>query len=576
MSTEIVTFAGHAHLDLAWCWGTEEARIEALDTCRSAVELLEEHPDASFVMSQGVVYEWIAHDDSSLFGRVRALVDEGRFEPVGGWWVEADLFGASPASIRRQAELGQAAFQRLVGRACSIGFSPDTFGHPAWLPSLLVDAGMTTYVITRPSAAESDLPPVFVWEGQDGARVLVARLQQYAGAPVLDPSGLCLYGVGNHGGGPTRAHLATVDDLYARGIGTHGTIASWAARLDDRDLPVIAGDLVHHARGCYVTLVSFKERMRTLEERLVQRNAPTEQWQPLLFWQFHDVLAGTCIAEVYDEANLALGALEQQLAPPVPGPSNAKAYVARQRLDEGHPTLARETTGTAWDGWVPVQWTVARPASAIAVEGHEAILRRVEQLGTAWRLHALVRLALAPREERELRWSIHRGDPPVLDPPPPGMRTVVVEDTTDTWGHSLVAYGREVEPSSATMLECVGGPDGLVEVRGDWHEHDRALKLVIPFALLDPRLCARVKASAGAGEMPGGVWNGPVWGRVWSYDVIDNALRLTLRRSPPYALHDPISRVDGIDYIYTDQGRFTHRIWIEPQPTRVPPEIITL
>ena len=154
------------------------------------------------------------------------------------------------------------------------------------------------------------------------------------------------------------------------------------------------------------------------------------------------------------------------------------------------------------------------------------------------------------------------------------MRATVVEDGTDTWGHSLIAYGPEVELSARSEVWCAGGPDGLVEVGGDWHERDRALKLVLPFALLDSRLFDRL---AGArGEMPGGEWDGPVWGRVWSYDVDAECLRITVRRSPPYALHDPMRRVDGVDYSYTDQGRFTSRYWLRSQPVRVPPVVITL
>ena len=356
------TFAGHADLDLAWVWGPREARIEALDTARAAVELLEEHPAASFVMSQAVVYRWLSDDDPALLGRIRALVDSGRWEPVGGWWVEADLFGASPESVRRQGVLGQEVFEELLGRRCTVGFSPDTFGHPAWLPSVLVEAGLTTYVITRPSFAESGLPPVFVWEGRDGARVRVARLEQYAGAPAADPTGLGLYGVGNHGGGPTRAHLAAVDAICARGIGRHGTIASWADDVSDRELPIVRGDLVHHARGCYATLISFKERMRNLERRLVQCDASIDLWEPLLFWQFHDVLAGSCIEEVYDDAVIDLAAVERRLEPPVPGPNAAPTFIARHRIDEGRPVLVRETLGAAWDGWVEVSWISSRMA----------------------------------------------------------------------------------------------------------------------------------------------------------------------------------------------------------------------
>jgi hypothetical protein len=223
---------------------------------------------------------------------------------------------------------------------------------------------------------------------------------------------------------------------------------------------------------------------------------------------------------------------------------------------------------------VEVHWTVSRPASAITVEDHDAVLRGIEQHGTAWRLRALIRLALAPYEERELRWTLQRGNPPVLPDPPAGVRMAVLEDGTDTWGHSLVSYGREVTASPATTLRCAGGPDGLVEVFGHWHEHDRALKLILPWSQLSRS--PSVRFTTAQGEMPGGEWDGPVWGRIWSYDCVDDSLRVTIRRSPPYALHDPIPRIEGIDYSYTDQGPFLYRLWLEPHPRRVPPEVVSL
>lgn len=570
-----VTMAGHAHLDLAWSWRPREARTEALDTARAVVELLGEHPAATFVMSQAVVFTWVAQDDPELFAHLVELVEQGRVEPVGGWWVEADLFGASPDSIRKQAELGQHTFESLVGRRCTVGFSPDTFGHPDWLPGLLLEAGMSTYVLTRPSEAESGLPPLFMWEGRDGVRVRVIRPRQYAGEPQGDPSGLCLYGVGNHGGGPTRAHLKTADSLVAEGVARHGSIESWAESIDDATLPVVRGHLVHHARGCYVTLSSFKDRMRSVERRLVQLQAPVSQWERLLFWQFHDVLAGTSVADVYREAEAELELLERDLAPAVPPLGTARSYVPRHRLDESRPVLARETLDEPWDGWVEARWTSSRPASAVLVEGHRAELRSVEQYGTAWRLHVLVHLRLEPGEERELTWSIERGSPPELAPAPEGVRLAVLRDGTDTWGHSLVSYGDEVDLSAASSLSCAGGPDGLIEVRGEWFERDRALKLVIPGVLLDAGGGLTTVAGDG-GEQPGGEMAGPVWGRVWSYDVHEDSLRVTLRRSPPFALHDPLQRTPGIEQSWTDQGAIATRLWLEPQPQRVSPELVTL
>lgn len=544
-------------------WTPREAREEAVVTARAAADLLDEHSDACFAMSQAAVYRWIAEDDPGLLQRILGHIESGRWEPVGGWWVEADLFGASPLSIRKQAEIGQAAFVRLTGRRCTVGFSPDAFGHPAWLPDLLVEAGLDTYVITRPGDHEAGLPAAFLWEGPRGGRVRVLRPQGYGGAPKPDASGLSLYGVGNHGGGPTKEHLEEARRLCSEGAARHGLVCA-AGPADD--LPVVTGDLVHHARGCYSALTSFKERMRRTELRLAQLGAPPEHWQTFLFWQFHDVLAGTSVPEVYEEAEADLLWLERALAPPVPRPTQAPTFVPRHRVDEGRPVRVRETAGDRWDGWISVTWTSSVCASDVSVDGARAVLRRVEQHGTAWRLHVLLWVVLRPGEEEILTWRPVPGPAPTPPPPPEGVRLAVLDDGTDTWGHTLRAFGPEVEPGPATELHLAGGPDGMIEAWGQWHERDRALKLIIPS-----------KLPPTDGEMPGGEWDGPrVWGRVWSYDVVAGELRITLLRSPPYALHDPTRREPGVIHNYQEQGPFLSRLWLEPEPLRVPPVVETL
>jgi len=561
----VTVLTGHAHLDLAWVWTRSEAREEAVSSARAAADLLERHPAACFAMSQAAAYRWIGDDDPLLLDRIRELVHEGRWEPVGGWWVEPDLFGASPDSIRRQALVGQSAFEEFVGRRCTVGFCPDTFGHPAWLPDVLWEAGLDSYVITRPGDHEAGLAPAFWWDGPRGGRVKVLRPEVYAGPPHADPSGLCLYGVGNHGGGPTAAHVEEADRLVESGRARHGTIAD-AVRSVGEALPVVRGDLVHHARGCYATLISFKERLQRLETALLQRDAPPSSWTPLLFWQFHDVLAGTAIPEVYEEAAADLWRLERSLALPTPPATDAPTFVPRQRVDEGRPVVVRETIGERWDGWVPAIWSSTQPAASVEAEGAPAVLRRVDQHGLGYRLHVLLWLALRPYEERMLSWRVIPGPPPAPPPPPAGVRLAVLVDGTDTWGHSLRSYGLETRSSPGTRLVLAGGPNGLVEVWGDWHEKDRVLKLVVPADFSDTE-----------GEMPGGQWNGPVvWGRVWSYDVVAGDLRITLRRSPPFALHDPMPRQLGVEYRYQEQGSFSARLWFQPRPARVPPVVATV
>lgn len=559
---------GHAHLDLAWLWTPAEARREALATARSAVDILCTHPEAHFVMSQAATYDWIARDDPSLLAQIRTLIEAERWEAVGGWWAEPDLFGTSRDAIARHLEVGQAAFVDLVGRRCTVGFAPDTFGHPAWMPELLVDAGMATYVICRPGAHEAALPPAFRWRGDDGSEVAVIRPANYFGEPTTDPSGLGLYGVGNHGGGPTREHLRQAARLITSGRARHGALADW---MLPGELPVVEGDLVHHARGCYSALISFKERMADVEQRLIHVGADHQSWRQLAFWQFHDVLAGTSVPEVYDEAMADLAALERRWADPPPAtPTPTETFVPRQDIDEGHPIEFIETLGEPWRGWVRVVLHTVRPYVTIDMAGRRCSVRNIAQHGAGYRLTALVHVALGPGEHQIVSWSGSETAPPDTPTPPiDGLRLIVLADGSDTWGHGIERFGNETDDEHGCTV--AQGPDGLVEVTGTWNLPNRVLKLCIPLRCLDPT--AATLTTPADGEMPGRHFDGPIWGRVWSYDVTADDLRITLRRSPAYALHQPMTERPGVSYRYTDIGTVTTRLWLEPQPCRLPPRV---
>ena len=337
---------GNAHIDPVWLWQWPEGYQEVRATFRSASERMEEYPEFCFTCGSIAYYAWVEESDPELFETIRERVAEGRWEVVGGWWVEADCNLPSGESFARQALHAQRWLAERFGRIATVGCNVDAFGHSAMLPQLLRKAGMDSYLFMRPEPHELALPgPAFWWQSPDSSRVLAYRIPHQYASPglALDdhvtrtiaqlPAGwqelACFYGVGNHGGGPTRANLDSIRQLTAAG-GPARLECSTARRFLDRllcaevELPVVAGELQHHAVGCYAAHSGIKrwnrraERLLLAAERwaavarvVAQAPYPREElghaWRQVLFNQFHDVLGGTAIEAAYQDARDQLG-----------------------------------------------------------------------------------------------------------------------------------------------------------------------------------------------------------------------------------------------------------------------------
>ena len=335
-----VHMVGNAHIDPVWIWTWREGMHEVWSTFRSAVERLAEYPQACFTASSAAYYAWLEVEDPALFATIQALVAAGRWAIVGGMWVEPDCNLPSGESFCRQTLYAQRFFQRAFGRPARVGYNIDSFGHNIGLPQILAQSGLPYYVMMRPGRHEKSLPdPVFRWQGPDGAEVLTFRIAEgYACAggdqtPLLGRiaaardlaarSGLpvmVFYGVGNHGGGPTRATLEAI--AKARASDQHLVFSTPEDyfgdldHLDRRRLPVVRDDLQHHARGCYAVTDFVKaanhhaeialgqsEQLDTVAHALWGTRAHpgdlTEAWKAVLFNQFHDILAGTSSEPAY-------------------------------------------------------------------------------------------------------------------------------------------------------------------------------------------------------------------------------------------------------------------------------------
>jgi alpha-mannosidase len=337
---------GYSHIDPVWLWQWQEGLGEVKATFRSALDRMAEYPEFHFSISSAAFHEFMELNEPEMFEEIRERVAEGRWEIVGGWWVEPDANLPSGESFARHALYGQRYFGERVGARARVGFDPDAFGHCATLPQLLRLGGMDGYVFMRPQINEKDMPRLFWWESPDGSRVLAFRIVGEYNSPAgtLDdqvalclpelgdplPELACFYGVGDHGGGPTRANIESIRDLDARADmprlipGTvTGFLDGMRERLDRDAIPVWRDEIQHHAPGCYSAHSGMKRWNRQAEQALLSaeklatvawlvagQRYPTEfrrAWTDVLFDQMHDILPGTSLEPAYDDARDATG-----------------------------------------------------------------------------------------------------------------------------------------------------------------------------------------------------------------------------------------------------------------------------
>jgi alpha-mannosidase len=338
-SAHMITATGHAHLDTAWLWPIRETRRKAVRTFANAVELLTKNPDTVYCHSQAQHYAWVEEDAPDIFARVTELVREGRWEVIGGMWVETDLNLPSGESLLRQLAQGQRAFREWFGITCSGAFLPDDFGYPGSLPQIVSHGECNWFFTQKLSWNETNKFPhhTFWWEGIDGTQVfthfspvdtynaiMTPSQLRFAERNYKDHAGsshsLVLYGHGDGGGGPTqtmidRGRLAS--DLENVPRVTFGTVAGFFEKSQQEygaTAPRWVGEMYFEKhRGTYSTQVGTKQGNRSSERLLhelelwsalarVRPPALDELWQHVLTQQFHDIIPGSSIAWVHDDA----------------------------------------------------------------------------------------------------------------------------------------------------------------------------------------------------------------------------------------------------------------------------------
>jgi len=360
-----VAMTGHAHIDLAWLWPYEETRRKLRRSFSTALALMQEAPEFRFNQSSAQFYAQIEEDDPALFAAIQTRVAAGQWEPIGGMWVEPDANMPCGESLARQILYGQRYFERAFGRRHRVCWLPDCFGFSPALPQLLRQGGIDSFLTIKVTWSETNPFPhdLFWWEGLDGSRVLAHTFDNpvngYNGearpgcvaptwanfrAKTRHAETLLAIGYGDGGGGPTpqwlvnqrlmrelpalpRARWARVDEFFAR---AHAGAAATDAT------PTWRGEIyLELHRATLTTQSGVKRRHRRAEAALLTAEtaaslahvlgAPAPEslephWRVLLKNQFHDILPGSSVREVYQDAEaeldgvIAAGRAEQRRA----------------------------------------------------------------------------------------------------------------------------------------------------------------------------------------------------------------------------------------------------------------------
>jgi alpha-mannosidase len=342
---------GHAHIDLAWRWPLEETRRKAQRTLSTALRMLERHPEMTFNQSTAQLYAYLGEDDPALLERLVEAARDGRFEPIGGMWVEPDAVMPTGESLARQLLYGQRYFRSVFGAEHTVCWMPDCFGFTPGLPQLLASAGITRFFTIKLSWSETNRFPydLFWWEGLDGTRVLAHMFDNPEGGynGVVGPrayaetwrafkgkdaggESLLSVGYGDGGGGPTEEMVARareLDGFPALPRARFGRVDAFFDRAQAaaaaRELPVWNGELyLELHRGTLTTQGRTKRAHRRAERDLVAAEALSglaalaggsageslePLWRVLLRNEFHDILPGSSIREVYEDAERELG-----------------------------------------------------------------------------------------------------------------------------------------------------------------------------------------------------------------------------------------------------------------------------
>jgi alpha-mannosidase len=396
----------NAHLDPVWLWDWREGLNEGLVTCRTILDLMDEDRDLTFIRGEVAIYEHIERTDPQTFARIRKYVKAGRWDPVGGTYIQPDTNLPDVETFARHFMRGQRYLESRFGRRARVAWAADSFGHSAGLPEVLAASGIESFAFSRP---QRDIVPIdkkaFWWEGAGGSRVLAyrpspgwygaerhevpERFDAYlkdAYAEGIETVG-CFIGMGNHGGGPTCRQVADVRAWAAKHpevklvwSGLHRFFDALRKEIGKRrDIPVHRGELNFVLRGCYSSVAKFKFAYRRTENALQRAErtdaiiravvappapAPWDRkahrrgdqtahldraWDAVLFNSFHDILPGSSIERAFDEQLAWIGGAQHAAQQVEFDALNALASHIETRVDQPEGDLPSGVAMMVWN-----------------------------------------------------------------------------------------------------------------------------------------------------------------------------------------------------------------------------------
>ncbi len=328
----------HAHIDMNWMWGYNETVNVTIDTFRTMLDLMKEYPDFTFAQSQASTYEIIEKFAPSMLSEIKERVKEGRWEVSASTWVETDKNMPSGESLARHILYTKRYLSKLLDiekSSLSLDFEPDTFGHNANVPEICSAGGVKYYYHCRGSSHEHD---AYIWRGQNGGEIIVFRdphwysegihSNSFRETPMICKkdgikSLLCVYGVGDHGGGPTRRDIERLIKMSGWPIMPNIKFSTYKAFFTELEsikesLPVLTGERNFIFDGCYTSQSRIKMANRLSEDRIFESESLAsmsktingqsfgesfcQAWKNILFNQFHDILPGSGTVETREHA----------------------------------------------------------------------------------------------------------------------------------------------------------------------------------------------------------------------------------------------------------------------------------
>lgn len=519
---------GHGHIDMNWMWSWPETVSTTHDTFASVLGLMEQYPEVTYSQSQASVYALIERHHPDMFEKIKQRVAEGRWEVTAVHWVEGDKNLSSGESIVRHMLYTRDYFANKFGltpEQVPVDWEPDTFGHAVSIPSILVQGGAKYYYSCRQGGGfehaivGSPRPRLFYWQAPDGSRILVNRESTWYNSYVNIGDNIALpmvefaretglhqwlniYGIGNHGGGPTRKEIDYFLTLREWPIYPNiafGTATAYfkyveeAVKTNGKPLPVLDHELNFEFTGCYTSQSAIKrgnrwgenyledaETLSLIGDRLLgvpeQNDQLRQGWLNVLFNQFHDILPGSGVREtrehaqaLFQEVGAITGAIKRSV-----GKALASQIDTLSLLPDTH--AGRAEKELAQKGSVNTPFVAGAGIGAMETGysqssgGGKQFLPFVVYNPSTWARSERVQVALYDT-------NFDAGSVVALDEIGFANPTMVIGKGGD-WGHEKITVAFDAIDVPAlgyrTYLLCEGDADnsksGVVYRNGDWIE----------------------------------------------------------------------------------------------------------